>query len=265
MTTQARATKTKQPMLRVAAHYFCGLLGEAIFAVVQAHRLKEGAMQMRTDGDDTHGPDSLLRDSGVLARYAFLLPCNALENSAYSVLANCGKLSQSLTDEIDKLNTFNKFEVFALVHGKLIDRGDGRYGKAKQVIKCRNELVHPKGLDVLMHPGFAKAEPRLVGGREYPSAFDFGEVEQAVTMIGDILGFIGWVVFDVCRFSPKDGHTLINGAIQSWTSDLDVAHELWKYDLRSLRYVRDWKVKHGESRHGKKACQAHDNSNASPA
>ena len=87
-----------------------------------------------------------------------------------------------------------------------------------------------------------KAEARLSGGREYPIAFDFIEVEQVILMIGDILRFVGWVVFDVCGFSPSEGAKLINGGTKWWIMDFHTAQDLWKYDLRSLGDFEDIKV-----------------------
>jgi len=226
----------------VQAHFFCGLMGEAIYALVRAQRLRQESLCMQRDGDNTQTPAALLSDAGLFARHAFLLACNALENSAYTILANSGNLSSSLAEDIDRLSTLNKFEVFALSHGKTIDRGDDRYAKLKQVIKCRNDFVHPKGLSVQIHSDPEKAEARLSGGREYPVAFDFIEVDQVASMIGDILRFVAWVVFDVCGFSPSEGAKLINGKIKWWIIDFHDAQNLWKYDLRSLGNFEDIKV-----------------------
>ncbi len=233
----------RRPGFSVQAHFFCGIMGEAIFAMVRSQSLKREALRKQSEGDDTCGPAELLSEAGLFARYAFLTACNAFENSASAILANSGKLSSSLTEEIDRVSTLNKFEVFALTQGKTIDRGDHRYAGAKQVIKCRNDFVHPKNLRVQINSDPEKAQCRLAGGREYPMAFDFLEVEQAAAMIGDILRFVAWVVFDVCCFSPDAGAKLINGDIKSWIMAFHDAKELWNYDLRSLGNFEDISVR----------------------
>ena len=127
------------------------------------------------------------------------------------------------------------------VRDRRIDRGDDRYAKIRQVIRCRNDFVHPKGLSVQILNS-DKAEARLSGGREYPIAFDFIELNQVVLMIGDILRFVAWVVFDICEFSPSAGAKLINGEIKWWMSQFHDAQTLWKYDLRSLGNFENVKV-----------------------
>jgi len=234
--------RAKTQDFRVRAHYFCGIMGEAVYSMVHSHRLKAEALRMQSEGDNTNSPAELLGDSGLFARYAFLSASNAFENCAYTILAHSGKLSSSLIDELDRLSTLNKFEVFALMHGKSIDRGDDRYSRAKQVIRCRNEFVHPKGLMVEIQSSPEKAACRPAGGRDYPMAFDFLEVEHAVAMIGDILKFVAWVVFDICKFSPDQGAKLINGDVKWWIMAFHDAHELWNYDLRSLGNFEDIKV-----------------------
>jgi hypothetical protein len=231
--------KTQEPKFAAHAHYFSGLMGEAIYAIVQAHRLQEEAIKLQGEGDDSSTPPELLAQAGMSARYAFLSACNALENAAYSILVNSERLSSSLVEELNHLNTLNKFEVFGLMHGKTIDRGNDCYARVKQVVKCRNAFVHPKGISVPFCSETMTAEPRLISGREYPQAFDFLEVKQAAAMIGDILRFVAWVVFDICGLSAEAGTELINGGSLSWTGDCDLAHEIWHYDVRSFGRFKD--------------------------
>lgn len=67
--------------ITVSAHYYCGLMGEAIVSIVRADRLRTASVQMAEEGDNSHYPDEMLTDAGVFARYAFLLACNAFWKS----------------------------------------------------------------------------------------------------------------------------------------------------------------------------------------
>lgn len=227
--TQKEQTHTE---FKVRAHFYCGLMGESISALVSAYRLRQEIEKMQRSGDNSQEISNLLTNVGILVRYAFLVACNALENSAYAILVNSGKLSTALAEDIDKLKTLNKFEVFALIHGKAINRGDNRYERLRQVVKCRNDFVHPKGTSVGVRHDVAFA--REVSGRKYPLAFDFIELDQTAMMVGDILNFIAWAVFDLCEFSVQGGVQLINGDVGFWISDFHEAKEIWGYDLRSL-------------------------------
>lgn len=217
----------------VRAHCYCGLMGEAIVSIVRADRLRAESVQMTKEGDNSHYPDEMLSDAGVFARYAFLLACNAFENCAFTILQNSDQIDRSLLEELERLRILTKFEVFALANGTTLPRGDERFGKVRQVIRCRNDFVHPKGIQITIAEN-GKAVGRKAGPSDYPMAFDFIEIEQVIKMIGDILRFIAWVVFDLANFGLSEGAKLINGEIKWWTADFHAAKSKWNYDLRSL-------------------------------
>jgi len=209
-------------------------MGEAIHAIVWAHRCKE----LQTRHKNNTVPYAPPENPELLAKYAFFLAANALENCAHAILQNSQRLSPALLEDIDKLSTLNKFEIFAAIHEKTIDRGDDRYAKVKEVVKCRNAFVHPKMLMVPMEWNTDRAIPKLVGAREYPLAFDFVEVEHVTLMIGDILRFISWVVFDICKYRLSDASRLISDNSEWWVSDFVHAESEWKYDFRSFGKVQ---------------------------
>jgi hypothetical protein len=219
--------------ITVRAHYYCGLMGEAIVTIVRADRLRSASEEMTQEGDNSLYPDEMLSDAGVFARYAFLLACNAFENCAFSLLESCDQLDTSLLDELERLRTLTKFELFALANGTTLPRGDERFGKAKQVVRCRNDFVHPKGLQITIAED-GKAVGREAGPREYPLAFDFIEIDHVIEMIGDILRFVAWVVCDLSDHELSEGAKLINGEMKWWTADFHTAKSQWNYDLRSL-------------------------------
>jgi hypothetical protein len=213
-------------------------MGEAVYSIIRAHRIRQEALRSQGEGHTTHRMDSKLTEAELFSRYAFLLASNALENCAHSILANSEKLSSSLLEDIDKIGTINKFEIFALIHGSTVNRGDGRYSKIREVIKCRNAFVHPKNLMVPVESDGVRGIPRVVGNRNYPLAFEFMEIEQVAHMIGDILRFISWVVFDVCKYKIEEAPHLISDDSQWWMNDLEVGERLWGYDFRSFGDVR---------------------------
>lgn len=157
--------------------------------------------------DDAHR-HWLYLEAGMQCRYAFLLAANALESAANALLLGL-ETSNALYNDFEKLSTLLKFEIVCMAHGKKLDRGNDLYAKIKEVVKCRNEFVHPKprkatasltpnGKDVEINVTRTKS-------RDYPTYFSMFELKHARQAVGDILYFLAWVVFDICEYSIKDG------------------------------------------------------------
>lgn len=157
--------------------------------------------------DDAHR-HWLYIEAGMQCRYAFLLAANALESAANALLLGL-KTSNALYTDLEKLPTLLKFEIVCIALGKKLDRGNDLYAKIKEVVKCRNEFVHPKpkkatgsltsdGKDVEINVARTKS-------RDYPTYFSIFEPKHARQAVGDILSFLAWVVFDTCEYSIKDG------------------------------------------------------------
>ncbi len=113
---------------------------EALCALRSGLRFYENASQL--EEDDLEKGDLYL-DAGMQCRYAFLLAANALEAAANALLLELDS-SRALYEDLERLQTLLKFEVVCLAHGKKLDRGNALYGGIVDVVKCRNEFVHPK-------------------------------------------------------------------------------------------------------------------------
>jgi hypothetical protein len=175
--------------------------------------------------------------AGMQCRYAFLLAANALEAAANALLLDLGT-SRALYGDFEKLQTLLKFEVVCLARGKKLDRGNELYARMKEVVKCRNEFVHPKprkvtgeltqdGRDVEIKVAKTKA-------RCYPTSFSLFEPKHALEAIGDILAFVSWIVFDVCEHDIQDGSMRLGHGSRISSGDVILLGKEYGFDTRSF-------------------------------
>lgn len=217
----------------VAAHFYCGLMVEAVHAVVSSHDLNQQAL--RFDHEGSSAAYEYCAQAGMMARYGFLTGCIAVESAANAILEGTPGICKSLYADLEKLSTLNKFDVFALVQGKPLDRGCDTYAKMKDVWKLRNDFFHPKErlLHLSSEPPYSILE-RASGTRNYPNALDVLEPAHAIALIGDMLRFLAWVVFDTCGMSLQDGARLLSRGMVLVTAPLVMTAKTFSYDLRSL-------------------------------
>src|SRR5262249_46461369 len=157
----------------------------------------------------------------------------AVECGANALLESAPGVGKSLYEDLEKLGTLNKFELFALLRGNPLDRGCDIFGKMKEVWKLRNDFFHPKAKELEFVPGQPdRFVERSIGNRNYPTALDALEYVHAVALVGDILRFVSWVLFDVCRFSVTDGGRRISRGITESTGLLVRARDQLGYDIR---------------------------------
>jgi hypothetical protein len=104
-------TTAMAPPFMVAAHYYCGMMLEAVDSVVHAHHSEREAK--RRGDEDSLSEYELLRIAGPHARYGFLTACFAAEAGANALLESLPDISQSLVSDLEQLKTINKFEVSA--------------------------------------------------------------------------------------------------------------------------------------------------------
>lgn len=169
--------------------------------------------------------------AGTDCRYAFLLAANALEAAANALLLGLDTGRSSYSD-MEKLPTLLKFEIFCLAKGKRIDRSNDLYGRVKDVVRCRNEFVHPKPTDALVeltaNGSDVEVKVAKTRTRGYPMSFCMFEPTHAREAIGDILAFVAWVVFDICKFEMKDGALIIGHQSCGSTGSISlVGSEIW--------------------------------------
>lgn len=172
-------------------------------------------------------------------RYAFLLAANALEAAANALLLSLEKSSTSYS-ELERLPTLLKFDIFCLANGAELDRGNMLFARIKDVVKCRNEFVHPKPKRVTVVSNNNDDDidfeilVKKTNTREFPTSFTLFEPNHSLTAIGDILAFLSWVVFDVCAKSANDGIHLIGYGSFEVTGDALTMCEDYSLDSRSF-------------------------------
>lgn len=133
------------------------------------------------------------------------------------------EISKSLYNDIEKLGTPLKFELFCILNNKKFDRDNFLYAKIKDVVRCRNEFVHPKPKDVDYQINENDDIELLVTKTKtgnyplYISLFEPGNVKLALS---DMLSFLAWIVFDICGYNLKDGSFLIRNKVVSTSADI---------------------------------------------
>lgn len=189
------------------------------------------------DGHDDHHRHFVYVEANMQCRFAFLLAANAVESAANALILGSG-VSRELYRDIEKIGTILKFEIFCMSKGKTLDRGNVLYAKMRDVVRCRNEFVHPKprnaeALIIPDKPGveFAIKKTKTM---KYPEYFSMFEPKHSVQAIGDILSFLSWVVFDVCQYGLDDGALVLGLGERGSSSNVCwLAHE-YDFDVRTF-------------------------------
>ena len=115
------------------------------------------------------------------------------------------------------------------------DRSDIRYAKIKDVVKCRNEFIHPKPTYVSLNLNeknnieFAVKKTKTSNFPLYLSLF---EPLHAKYAINDILSFMGWIVFDICDYDLEKGSMLIGNGSVAKSGEVLIAGDKYGFDLR---------------------------------
>ena len=196
--------------------YMC----EAFFALRSGLSFLESAQTC--EEDDVQGY-WLSVDANMQCRYSFLLAANSLEAAANAMLLNLDT-TKSLYDDLEKLPTLLKFEFVCMSQGKRLDRGNELYAKIKEVVRCRNEFVHPKPKKSSFQLTRDKKDIEIkvcrTKSRQYPQYFSIFEPKHAIMAIGDILSFLSWITFDVCGFSIEEGTMILGYGSYQGTGDI---------------------------------------------
>jgi hypothetical protein len=229
-----KANAGKEANLSVPVHAYNAIMMEAVHSAYSAHQWRS-ASSCESDRGDTLSAYECGTNAGIAARYAFCTACIAAEAGANALLRSTPGISTSLYRDLEKLQTLNKYEVFALVHQLPLDRSNDIYGKMKTVVGLRNDFFHPKQAMVELADTESGIREETVSGRILPAALDFLDPRHAIPIVGDILRFISWVVFDTCKLSLKDGAEALSPRVSgSYTAVISQAHEELGYDIRSF-------------------------------
>lgn len=188
--------------------------------------------------------DLLEMQDGVLGemycRYSFLMLANSLEAAANALLFSAYNTEKEFYEEVEKLNTLLKFQLFCRSFGAVLTRGDNRYSRVKELISCRNEFVHPKPRRVYFafDPENSSVNYKIKRSpeRQYPHYFADLKPYHVLYALEDTLAFISWVCFDTCKLGISEGTLKLGLNSYGATSDIDIIEAEYskKFDKRSF-------------------------------
>lgn len=217
-------------------------INEAILALrnglhIYNHDIEENILEL--------GDHPIIPIDGVLfCRYAFLMISNSIEAAANALIFTLQK-DKSLYNELERMNTLAKFEIFCEFLGKTIPKGDVRYMRLNEIIKCRNEFVHPKprivGYSVDDNTSELTFDVKKTSDRQYPYYFADIYPKHVITALDDTLNFISWVCFDICKFDIIDGSLRLGINSYGSCGDIIMLEGLYnlRFDKRSFGYKPD--------------------------
>ncbi|MFN8358772.1 MAG: hypothetical protein U0264_02555 [Candidatus Kapaibacterium sp.] len=185
------------------------------------------------------GSDPSMHHAELFCRYSFLMISNSLEAAANTLLLSL-KFEKVSYDELEKLGTIAKFQLYCELTKKKLNRSDVRLSRVKDIITCRNEFVHPKPKVVNFRIDKDSSEIvfdiKRTNTRNYPKYFIELKPLQVLTALDDTLNFISWVCFDICQFDIVDGSFLLGLGTNTQNADLDIIgyeHKI-KFDQRTF-------------------------------
>jgi hypothetical protein len=204
---------------------------EAVHSVMYSRQLDRLAQE---EGITAVGNEHA-EDAGINARYAFMMACIAAESGANALIEASPGVSHALYEDFEQLQVLSKYELFALIRGIPVDRGNDIYAKMAEAIKLRNKFFHPKKRFIDFDPdrelGFVE---RHVGNRSYPTAFEAFGPSHAASVVRDILRFVSWIVFDTCLIDTEDGAALLSRGSRTMAGTVRAAEDELGFDVRSF-------------------------------
>lgn len=172
------------------------------------------------------------------SRYAFLMFANGLEAAANALLLDI-KLPDDTYKELEKLDTMTKIYLHCNLKNNSIDKGNHLNCFIKEIIRSRNEFVHPKpkDVDIYLNNDMPTLKIKKTKSKNYPLYFSAINLEHSVEALKDILAFLSWILFDVCKYSSNQGRFAVGYGSFGNTSDIDfIGRELKiKFDLRLFK------------------------------
>jgi hypothetical protein len=209
--------RIRMAKLQTGINYYSEFMCEAIRSFLYAEDLIDAAYELL---DDDLEKVDLYSSAGIHSRYAFLISANALESAANALLLGIDT-NRSIYKDLEKLGTLLKYEVFCMSSNKKLDRGNQLYSNVKEIVKCRNEFVHPKpkkvdyGVDDNDQIDFIVPRTKNCNYPTYITMIEAKHVKQAIS---DILNFA----------------MLIGNGQLSVTGDIQTLKHEYCFDVRSF-------------------------------
>ena len=201
----------------------------------------QGIKELKQIPESIDGNDRYYLEQAVKMRYkySFLMIANSLEAAANALLSSL-HFKAPQYDDIEKLSTMLKFELFCKFKSSDLERGNAKYGQIKQLITARNEFVHPKPkripYSINDQTNDIEYNVQYTKGHRYPLYLYNFEDKHVVNALHDVLDFIGWICFDICKLSIKDGSLLLGLNSVGHNSDIYYIEREYdcKFDKRSM-------------------------------
>jgi len=150
-----------------------------------------------------------------LVRSSVMSSCFFLEGVA-NLCVDSLDFSKSRREEHDKMTVFSKFDFFVQAQeaSKRIDYSDARVGKAMQLVRIRNDFVHPKiGVrrigKVEGKPGVRMAAPKQYGNLSIHDEPLFWGPSFAVEALQVVTSFLEYLFLEVARLTPEQSKLLL--------------------------------------------------------
>lgn len=177
---------------------------EAIYSLRHGLFFSKKAKQVSQD----IGSDQSMIIAEIFCRYSFLMIANSLEAAANALLLSLD-LDKLIYEKLERKKTLDKFKLFCDYSGRSLDQGDVKYARVNDVIKCRNEFVHPKpqiaNYTVDSTTFYVHYNIKKTKSRTYPLYFSEIKSENVLTALQDTLAFLSWVCFDICQLNIQEG------------------------------------------------------------
>lgn len=205
--------------------------------------------RLASDCSDSYAMNRHARAS--ISASALALECGA------NCLISSTDASSGLLAELDKLPVVAKYETFLRFRDatNTLDRGRAEVQKIKELVKVRNDYVHPKTRHIKTDIGKHRAKGKLVEfpiemhsdtwkGLGIPKSDVFWSADNALSVVHAVTAFFSYLVFDLMEADPKEIAYLLQSRLeidnvhipnmyQEFESELKLAVE-YGVDMRFL-------------------------------
>lgn len=136
-------------------------------------------------------------------------------------------ISLKLKGELDKLPVFAKFETFLRLNGKsTFDRGNNKVEKIGELIKLRNEFVHPKVTNIKTEIGKPNNEdgqcyriPMELTGEEWkalgiPKKGLFWSADNSLKVLKAVTEFVTYYFFELLELTKQDVQKMLISRVE---------------------------------------------------
>ena len=205
---------------------FYDLLADAIFQ----HRLAANCT-------DSYSMNRYARASVIASALSIEWAANCLLGSA--------KLPGALSEEIDKLRPLSKIDTaLRLMSACKLDRGRNEVQKVSELIKARNDYVHPKakkieaGITSLEDAGEFWRLPMTLDGEHWttigiPKRAIFWSKASSLAALKAISDFFKYVFVDLLNANSNDLHGMLQSLIQIEDLQLPAIFEDYCAELKN--------------------------------